>query len=499
MQTEEKQKINSNTRFEYILSHKAKKDKQLKIEIEKYCFDYGIEIPKEKNEIKKLFTNLLENSNTDEIKKIGILLKLYYNLTLNFSIGAIYINPETKKLNTQTICHIYNKNKISNVWNWRKANILRKKFNNIIKENLEEIKNFIPAHLVLTLKRNEKGEYKGKKFFGSEIIQEYNNLRKTALFNISCYGGEWGLETKKGKAIGYHIHIHSFLLINKDWNYNKLEKLTNRQVLETIKLFGSYKTYTKHNSDNPKEQNKNLLKTILLKNKLDLFLLKKLFRKYWIEKTNSNQIHLERCFIYKRDKNGKIETYLTNDKNGKTIEVPKKIYINQNSENKDYINAILECIKYHFKGDLFYNTDNKKYDLDTIAEVLLNTKNKRLFGTFGKWYKINKDITDENILKLEIPIKEKIKNLINPFTNEIDINPILVAFLPHQRKHYPKDNIFYSMQSHENNLDKFIFINDDLTIKEIVQNLIRNNITKIRYLEKPEKIKEFLVNLKNSS
>jgi hypothetical protein len=151
-------------------------------------------------------------------------------------LGATFLTPGGD-LTTYTVSHTYNKNRVCYIWNYVKERKVRHIYFKFITENLEQIRKFIPVHLVLTVPRNEKGEYKDEKFYGHLLLKDFNRLRTLPFFDLYCYGGEYGLETKKGKTTpGLHTHLHSFSLLYQKPNFEKIRKNARATAKEIHRL-----------------------------------------------------------------------------------------------------------------------------------------------------------------------------------------------------------------------------------------------------------------------
>ena len=228
------------------------------------------------------------------------------------------------------------------------------------------LRDYHPVHITLTVPRDEEGNFQGERFFGDKLLYWFNIMRKYPFFKDSVFAGEAGLEVKKGaNGKGYHIHIHSFSLLNKGVNMNKF-----RKQLQGV----------------------------------------------WQNLTGGSQIWVETLYKVDRHSNGKpVREYvcttkgvhwpLTVDEYNQALKTDptvkdryklqnRKIYVDPaTSPIDDYIAGIMECIKYHFKPAMFLQSYvdadgklKKQHDVAAILEVLTNTYRKRLYTRFGFFY-----------------------------------------------------------------------------------------------------------------
>jgi hypothetical protein len=319
------------------------------------------------------------------------------------------------------MAHWYSKHKLCNVWNFRKSQIIRKRYRNYLQNALMTDKHgnpqlddqgkemFLmrkcqPVHMVLTLQHKD-GMYDGKRFYARKLLEAFRELRRSAKWKRNVYAGEYGLEIKRGKkSNGLHIHVHSLVF-----------------VLPGISI----------------EEMKTWL------------------RRKWKDLTDSYMVHFETLYYYKRDDSGRwIMEQARQKKSGKweyqediivqknrrrqviSVEAKpvmrrKKFYIDpENSTIDEYMKGIMECIKYHFKSDGFKT--NKAWDVPLIMDVLNNSKNLRFYSRFGAFYntaELNFDFkeddpedditTDLDSDDLDEELKSKaVKEIdvINPFT-----------------------------------------------------------------------------------
>ena len=530
-ETELKSQIKRNINFEYLLSKKKRKNLELSKDIRQYIEEnIGYEIPFDSQERKLLIKFLEDNEQKEEAE----LIRLENYLKIGRSLGATFLTPGGD-LTKYTISHTYTKNRVCYIWNYVKERKVRRIYFKFIKENFEQIKKFIPIHLVLTVPRNEKGEYKGEKFYGHLLLQDFNRLRTLPFFDLYAYGGEYGVETKKGKTTpGLHTHLHSFTLLYQKPNFDKIRKNARATAKEINKLLKFYyqeypgKMYgIEQIYPTKKDQALNQLKKVAERIGAGPKIFEKVLRYFWEEKTGGHQVHAERLFTKKRNEQGEIVYTYKVAPNGKLIKEIQKEYINRNSTPEKFTEAILECIKYHFKPDIFQD-ENGNFDIPLIGKILAETKRKRLYSKFGAFYKI-KELAIS--FKEETEEEEKTEMLVGNFEQVPDIihekeskgKFCYSMFCPATRTHIPKTAIGVGKMSFEKDIEIFTFldINEKMpeifktvslnknlrqtsynielkrTVKQIKEHLNRHKIKdlyKIFYFE-PET--QFLQNLKN--
>ena len=505
------QKIQKNRRYEYLLAKKKKQNLNLVYQIKEYFENQiGYEIPNDSQERKELISFLQQNGQNEEAE----LVRLQNYLKVGRSISSAFLTPNAE-ITTFTIGHTYNKNRICYIWNYVKERKVRSIYFSWIEKNLELIKSKIPVHIVLTIKRDEDGKYKSDEFYGHHLLSDFNRIRTHPIFDIYCYGGEYGVETKKGKfTSGLHIHIHSFTLLNKKFNFEKVRKnskATNKVLHKLLEFY--YKEFNDKLYDidlvYPKKRNDTILqlKKIVQRLGISAKIFGTILRHFWFEKTGANQVHCERLFTKKRNEDGEIQfKYRVNPDKTLKKEICKE-YINSNSTSEKICESILECIKYHFKPDVF-NDEYGQFDIPLIGRILYETKRKRLYSRFGEFYKIRElaisfkeEDLDEEQQELKVGNIDEIPNVIDH--NQSSKGKFAYSlFCPSNRIHQPKNAIGIGMQSFEKNSKIFTFLESDEKISEIFKTIclnkelrqtsyniqIQNNIDEIQRRLKQKKI-----------
>jgi hypothetical protein len=447
--------LKNQARFGFTVLNKFRKNTKVSAAIEQYLEKFGItSLPPTRKEFLKYEAAYYQFDAYDEAlkDKLDLLVSFYYSIKTTKGYYAYFEQENQKKL--VPLAFWYSKHRLCAIWNWRKSQIIRQKyfdFLSVAKDdyNVLLIKKYIPIHLVLTVNHSE-GMYKGKEFYASEVIQSFNKMRKTETWKKYVYGGEYGVEVKKSKTHGLHIHIHSFLLQNPNYSINEARfniirewaKITeNKPVTDYILDF--------------EEQNKTDF-SIDKKSVYDLF-----FKQLQTTKAIYTGIGYESLY---------------------TIKEGKKQYINpKKSTIEDFLAGVMECIKYHFKPDCL-ETTNGEIDVELIENILNNTKGKNLYNRFGAFRKeenlnFNKtekvEITDNEELNIEDNVNSSVDNVeekvINPFTFKPSEGEYkIVVTSPNSIKYLTGDSII-PYQGFVFNTNFLRFAPDSLTLKEVIK------------------------------
>lgn len=408
-----RQRLESNRRYSAKLSWKRKETLELRRQLKEFIeVNFDIKLPEFSCQYKK---EAIKNPKFHLInEEFSEIIRTYYTLgNYGQSVGSLFTSGKESEVFTHG--HLFSKHRIDPVWNWKKSKLIRTIYYNYLKEtNIHKL--YTPIHITLTLP-HKNGKYKGKEFYANELITQFNLIRKTSWWNKFVYAGEYGVEITGNSTNGLHIHIHCLAFLYSP----HLKKF--RDTLE----------------------------------------------KNWLKYTGATEIWVESLYIHKKDDaghfitvmkdNSKLLTYEQSDStytsvpDGKII-VRKKFYLqdekraiaesSSTDEEKDkqilelHTKAILETIKYHFKNDCLKLNDGN-YNIFLINDVLKNTKGKRLYSRFGKFYNeptlnFNRlSEFDENLVKDDVEFNSaNNETVINPFTmEEIPINGTdLVVFYP---------------------------------------------------------------------
>lgn len=451
-------KLELNKAFQGKLSWKRKEAMQIKASIKDFVYDnFNIELPNEHIKFKnqsKTYTNTDNWTCLNEEYKE--LISMYYQFNYCGQSFASIFDDGKGRVETYTLAHSYSKHRLDPVWNMRKANLIRSIYKTYLKET-KIYKSFHPVHITLTMP-HAGGLYQGKEFYANELITAFNLVRKKDFWKKSTYGGEYGVEIKesKNKENGLHIHIHSLTFL-KVKDLNKFRKQ---------------------------------------------------LKKAWEFETGGNQIWVETVYFHKKDDKGKYITEIKDSSKLSTSEaedgtyesepaekivVRKKFYVDREAretekrtdltpEQKEdeilgfYLQAILETIKYHFKFEAI-KLDRDTYNVFLMNEILKNTKGKRLYSRFGKFYKVDelnfnnlkspKYLTDND----NVELKPSLQTAINPFTmEEVPVEQTqIVMFRPEYQKRQPKSSPFAYDLINFKNTSIYTYLDTGLSIKTVLQ------------------------------
>lgn len=402
--------LESNKRFQSKLSWKRAQSNDLRNQIHEFISDnFNVNLPT----IKETFESLRNNNHnaSEELTTLyedyAELVNLYYTLgRYGLSIGSLF--EKNGEFETFTQAHMYSRHKMDPVWLMRKSQLIRNIYRNYLQSSETLKKTHHPVHITLTLPHGN-GVFRGQRFYATELIYQFNILRKYPAWKSFVYAGEYGVEVKKtvNTANGLHIHIHSFSLLNENASVNKF-----RKWLQTS----------------------------------------------WLKLTGGSHIWVETLYFFKKDDHGK---YLSKKSiiDGKPQEQRIKFYLNneirhikkslltetqkQQTIQEIYLKGIMECIKYHFKmDDLMQIGSDKLFDIELINDILTNTKGKRMYSRYGAFY--NEPALNFNNLEAKgAPDEinsESTDRVVNPFTIEFaqTTETNKVCFYPEKQKRQPK-------------------------------------------------------------
>lgn len=160
------------------------------------------------------------------------LIRTYYALFSNYhqeakrTLGKAYVNTDGNIATAPAMIAV-SRHKLNHVWNFYKSQIIRRKYLKLLQDWDADgiLRNYNPVHITLTVPRDKEGKFEGQQFFGPQLLYYFNLMRKTTWWRNMVFAGEFGVECKKGKTVpGYHIHIHSFALLNAEYKVNALRK-----------------------------------------------------------------------------------------------------------------------------------------------------------------------------------------------------------------------------------------------------------------------------------
>ena len=361
VQNLEERYLKNQARFGFTVLNKSRKNAKVCQAIEQYLEQYDIyDLPETRKDFLKnegVYYRFMEFG--DYLKeKLDLLISFYYNIKTTKGYYAYFEQGNENKV--IPLAFWYSKHRLCAIWNWRKSQIIRQKYYSFLSyasdnHNRLLINHYNPIHLVLTVPHKD-GIFKGKTFYAGELIKCFNALRKTEIWKTYVYGGEYGVEIKKSKSNGLHIHIHSFLLQNPQFKINE----ARYHIIKEFARITENQAVTDYILD------------FEVKNQSSFF---------------ANQTGVYDLFFKQLQKTKEVYTgisyeslYLKQD--------GKKIYLNPKTATvQDYLQGVMECIKYHFKPDCLEVEKGGAVDVELIEEILNNTKGKNLYNRFGAFRK----------------------------------------------------------------------------------------------------------------
>lgn len=537
----------SGKKFEYSISHKRKTNVTLVDGIKKFLAEnYEVYLPHYYSDYRQDLAAIYKYDAYGEDLKDAYhqLAKLHYIIKdRNYSLGAAQITDERAAIETQPVMHLYSRNRLDQVWNFRKQHLIRSIYFHYIQEGLASglFDNLLPVHITLTVPRDEKGEFQGQRFYGSRLLELFNSMRKTLFWKMATYGGEYGVETtgggrrkknekEKKRKPGLHTHIHSFTLLHRTFQMpldkEGRYKLPVKQMVEELR----YALPPEEFVEVPKEGNNPYTRRKIKEKFLETFHNKRVTLNWfqnrlfnqWNELTNATQIWVEQLYCFKKNDAGEYITeyvpsnrpedirellaedekeFFAEDEIYNQIEkgyapelkkVRKKFRVDHTSSPEDYVAGVLECIKYHFKGDTFQD-ENGNYDYELMAEVLRETKGKRLYSRFGAFYanpdlNFSKDLHEDDEAEampadhqedeLMGKAANALQNIINPITFELAApeDYCLALYKPEDRKHNSRYYQADPYTSREKDFSKFSFLSNQVPVSDILKAAMTNRI-----------------------
>lgn len=338
--TEYERRHNAAVRFGWRMKNKLQSNQTLARAIAAHCVEvYDVHLPRTRKEFKADKPKILHFDAYGEGLEVELemLIKLHYSLIETFGTYAEFEGAPGERARLVPLTFFYSKHRLDFAWNLRKSQLVRSRYFEYLQAATDAhgrllTSHYHPIHLTLTAPHSG-GLWLGQRFYARALIRAFAELRKTEAWKTYVYAGEYGLEVKRSKLHGLHIHIHSFILQHPKYAVNKV-----RAALEAewVKLMA----------------NENA--------------------KYGF--------HYETLFTWQRDADGKA----VKDANGHRI----KEYVKPGKSSlDDYLAGVLECIKYHFKPDCLDLDENAGFDLALIKEILDNTQGLRMYSRFGAFYK----------------------------------------------------------------------------------------------------------------
>lgn len=479
-------RVKINNKHAAKISWKRKQSLEMVTQLDNYLADLGISLPKSLKEFKRDREQIMDyEAYGDEMDKdLFELISLRYQL---LRCGkAFYANfTHGEQIKLQMLACLYSKHRFDPVWNYRKSQIIRKVYRQFMKET-EVHKQYHPIHLVLTVPHAE-GKFQDKEFYLKELLERFNRLRKLPQWQNYIWGGEYGVEVKKSPSgHGLHIHIHCLI-----FQYRTQKETIEWKVYQGEKV--SKKTGKKYKSYITEKQVVDIIDSGGKSIPLTVNEVREWISKEWQKLTGATFTHYETLYLYKKDDKGqtiKEKKWLKDDKTGEWVEreVRKKFYINDFSPLEDYLEGVLECIKYHFKHDCCTD-ENGRFDIPLIKQILNNSKGANFYNRIGglrkedrlDFNRLNKETThlEEHEVEEEVMASTEgvIQNLINPFTMQFalpgEYNIVLCA--PENIKYTPKhavnpfEPLIYT-------LNIFHYMPKNVSLKELIRAMISGKL-----------------------
>lgn len=473
------EKIHANKKQQAKLTWKRKQMCELADLIKEEVGSYGFALPATPAEYEALKWEQLERIGYDPsepgfkenwVQNHDELVKLHYSIRrTNKAVYAVF--NQDGVVRPMLLSAWYNKHRFDAVWLWRKSQLIRNIYRDYLVNNPDLIKSTHPVHMVLTVPHPD-GMFMGKRFYAREVLSFFHEMRRCPFWKRHVHGGEYGLEIKRSKSNGLHIHVHSLVFLNKTitvnnfraWLKKKWEELTGGCMIHAETLY-----YYKR-----KDNGQYITEQVRKKNK----------HGEW-EEMNDMRIIPQREYF--DDESGEFlvveETY-----EAVPVERRKKHYINGESTMEEYLKGILECIKYHFKHDACED-EGGNWDLGLIRDVLNNSKRLRFYSRFGAFYKekqlcfdrLEETEQDPDIEGTEEDLKgdssRAERELVNPFTERpADRSEYTICIgSPERLKYAGKADIRpYDLLTFGG--EEFAPCQDDFSLKEIIACMCRGEI-----------------------
>ncbi|QIX59699.1 protein rep [Hymenobacter sp. BT18] len=317
-------------KFGWRVSQKIRKNRTLASAIDEYMSGFGVELPATRQLYKDQRNTIWQKDAYDDALEdaYGELARLKYALTETRGYYAEFSGEARRRL--VPMAFWYSRHRLCYVWNMRKSQLVRSRYYQYLRDARDNhgrllVTHYRPIHLMLTVP-HQGGTYHGQRFYARALIRTFAELRKLPIWKQYVYAGEYGLEVKKSKKHGLHIHVHSLLLQHPQYSVNEVRDA----------LVDAWRTLTGNN-------------------------------------TTYSGLHYETLYRFEKKEDGtRVKRYV----------VPGQ------SSLDEYLAGVLECIKYHFKPDCLDEPGQQLgYDVALINEILTNTKNLRMYSRFGKFYK----------------------------------------------------------------------------------------------------------------
>ena len=482
--------VNFNRNQQRKIAHKRRDACKMADAIKGFLDKRGVPVTKGlKDDFNRDTGELFEN---EQYADLG---EFYWKLKgINKSIYAVFQDHHTYRKDVQLMATWYSKHRLDPVWNFRKSQMIRKVYKDYIGKKMvhtyddgcivtnknssvvytkdddgdtliqsgdnefypieifeekELIKACSGVHIMLSVP-HAGGLWQGKDFYAKELLGKFHEMRRATFWKRAIYGGEYGLEiTKSPNGHGLHIHIHSLAFINPHYSIN--------EVRDWI-------------------------------------------RERWHQLTGAQATWCDGLFNYKKNEKGQFILDTKNGlpyKDGKGEFVRKKFRVNGSSSLADYTKAVLETIKYHFKGDEMVKPSGE-YDIPLMMDILKHSKRLRFYSRFGAFYKdyeldmdkLRKERvapegeTDEEGEDVGLASAADVEQrVLNPFTNELDSNYRMAFCNPENLNYTSKKSRRPNVLTNYNDAF-FLPIMKGYTLGEVIREMVQGNYRALVYGEK---------------
>lgn len=426
-----RQQLANRYRFGYKVKTRSDQNDELRAAIKSFLADHDISLPPYKQDYKQYYERVY-NHDAALAERFELMAQLYYGLAGGKGYYALFEQGAEQKL--VPMAFWYSRHRLDFVWNWRKSQIIRSRYRQYLEtatdaQGRKLIEHYQPIHLVLTVPHRD-GRFEGERFYAKRLIKLYHELRRSACFKQYIYAGEYGVEIKRSKDHGLHIHVHSFILQHPEYSVNQVR----------AELVAAWKKLTNNT-------------------------------------TEYSGLHYESLYTHERNAKGALV----------------KSYINPKTATVDqYLSGVMECIKYHFKPGCLEQT-NGEFDILLIDEILTNTKGVRLYSRFGAFYKEKAlnfnnletqgtEVVDEQTGEVieEITGGDSAKSeatLINPFTLEpAKAQEYSIAIGATKSVHHRPARAAIPYEPYLSYDTKLAIAPPDLSLKEVIKYDARNQL-----------------------
>lgn len=254
--------------------------------------------------------------------------------------------------------------------------VTRLQYNRDYKGQSYSLVNYDVMHFTLTVPHSAEHGFRGQKLYYSEFTKCLTELRRLKFFKTMILGGEYGIETER-KESGAHIHVHGLFFVRS--------AMQNRNHLHRHLLL-NWNRLTIDEKAKRVEFNESDFVSIKKGNKL---LTDDDCRK--LDPRGATFIGLNNIYTYN--------------------EAKEKVY-SLNTTNKRFMKGVMEAIKYHFEP-LFFDKENKTFDLQAIADIKPLIAGKPLYKKFGC-------LVGETYLNLSENIKQEFNEALQSLDGDVD-------------------------------------------------------------------------------